>query len=65
MIYSTLQIQKHVSWVPWDSKLFPCCVVLMKSYRQTYNINGTLVGNEIVNHADVVGAAPTTSSLSI
>ena len=38
-------------------------------YRQTSNITPTLVGNEIVDHSDVVGAspvgaAPTTSSFS-
>ena len=33
-------------------------------YRQTSNISGTLVGNKIVEHSDVVGAAPTTSSFS-
>ena len=37
--------------------------------RKTSNIRGTLVGNNIVDHSDVVGAspvgaAPTTSSLS-
>ena len=38
-------------------------------YRQVSNISGTLVGNKIVDHSDVVGAspvgaAPTTSSFS-
>ena len=33
-------------------------------YRQVSNISGTLVGNEIVDHSDVVGAAPTTTSFS-
>ena len=38
-------------------------------YRQVFNISHTLVGNEIVDHSDVVGAspvgaAPTTSSFS-
>ena len=34
--------------------------------RQVSNIRGTLVGNQIVDHSDVVGAspAPTTSSFS-
>ena len=37
------------------------------TYRQTFNISITLVGNKIVDHSDVigaspVGAAPTTSS---
>ena len=27
-------------------------------YCQTYNISGTLVGNKIVDHLDVVGASP-------
>ena len=44
-------------------------VEAFKKYRQTSNIRLTLVGNEIVDHADVVGAspvgaAPTTSSLT-
>ena len=39
------------------------------SYRQTPNINGTLIDNKIVDHSDVVGASPvgavpTTSSFS-
>ena len=39
------------------------------AYRQVSNIRRTSVGNEIVNHSDVVGAspvgaAPTTSSFS-
>ena len=38
-------------------------------YRKTSNIRRTLVGNNIVDHSDVVGAAPvgaapTTSSFS-
>ena len=38
-------------------------------YRKTSNISGTLEGNKIVDHSDVVGAspvgaAPTTSSFS-
>ena len=38
-------------------------------FRKTSNISGTLVGNKIVDHSDVVGAspvgtAPTTSSFS-
>ena len=41
----------------------------MNNYRQVSNIRGTLVGNKIVDHSDVVGAspvgaAPTTSSFS-
>ena len=40
-----------------------------KNYHQTFNIRRTLVGNNIVDHWDVVGAspvgaAPTTSSMS-
>ena len=41
----------------------------MLDYRKVSNIRRTLVGNEIVDHSDVVGAspvgaAPTTSSFS-
>ena len=27
-------------------------------YRQTFNVSRTLIGNKIVDHSDVVGAAP-------
>ena len=42
---------------------------IYNTYRQTFNINCTFVGNKIVDHSDVVeaspvGAAPTTSSFS-
>ena len=42
---------------------------VIQDYRQVSNIRRTLVGNEIVDHSDVVGAspvgvAPTTSSFS-
>ena len=36
----------------------------MLYYRKTSDISRTLVGNEIVDNSDVVGAAPTTSSFS-
>ena len=44
-------------------------IYLNCAYRQVFNISRTLVGNKIVDHADVVraipvGAAPTTSSFS-
>ena len=44
------------------------CMYLL-IYRETSNIRRTLVGNEIVDHSDLVGAspvgaAPTTSSFS-
>ena len=29
-----------------------------ETYRQTSNTSGTLVGNNFVNHSDVVGASP-------
>ena len=52
-----------------------CCTVSTKSAdlmlinHQTFNIRGNLVGNEIVDHSDVVGASPidvvpTTSAFS-
>ena len=31
---------------------------MQKTYRQISNISYTLVGNEIVDHSDVVGASP-------
>ena len=33
-------------------------------YRKVSNISRTLVGNNILDHSDVVGAAPTTYSFS-
>ena len=44
------------------------CVSLDATYRRTFNISRTLIGNTIVDLSDVfgaspVGAAPTTSSL--
>ena len=43
--------------------------VILDKYRKTSNIRHTLLGNEIVDHSDVIGAspagaAPTTSSFS-
>ena len=43
--------------------------ISITKYRQVSNIRRTLIGNEIVDNSDVVGAAPvgaapTTSSLS-
>ena len=48
---------------------FRITFVLKSTYRKTFNISRTLVGNKIVDHSDVlgaspVGAAPTTSSFS-
>ena len=37
-------------------------VLIMDGYRQTSNIIRTLVSNEILDHPDVVGAAPTAIS---
>ena len=44
-------------------------IVIKQNYRKTSNIRRTFVGNEIVDHSDVVGAspvgaAPTASSFS-
>ena len=38
---------------------FPSCLSSFLVYRQTSNISHTSVGNKIVDHSDVVGAAPT------
>ena len=47
----------------------PVVCIKGQQYRKVSNIEGTLVGNKIVDHSDVVGAspvgaAPTTSSFS-
>ena len=34
-------------------------------YQQTSNISHTLVGNKIVNHSDIVGAAPVSALLQL
>ena len=59
LMLNTLKLQLH-SYVT---------AVKFLTYRQVSNIRGTLVGNYIVDHSDVVGAspvgaAPTTSSFS-
>ena len=46
-----------------------CYTMLSWHYRQTSNLSHILVGNNIVDHSDVVGAspegtAPTTSSFA-
>ena len=48
---------------------FISMVVYSDNYHQTCNTSGILVGNEIIDHADVVGTspvstAPTASSFS-
>ena len=37
----------------------PRCNEIYKDYRKIYNISRTLVGNKIVDHTNVVEAAPT------
>ena len=51
----------------YEDRIHVCINIL--SYRKTSNIRGTSVGNNIVDHSDVVGALPvgaaaTTSSFS-
>ena len=51
------------------TKVIYTCIYTMYIYYQTSNISHTLVGNKIVDHSDVLGAAlrgtyPTTSSFS-
>ena len=58
----TLDISGSAIEIQWDLRKYP-------GYRQISNISRTFVGNEIVDHSDVVaaspvGAAPTTSSFS-
>ena len=49
--------------------IYKCVSINSSAYRKISNARRTLVGNEIVDHSDVVGAspvgaAPTTSSFS-
>ena len=39
-------------------------VVTLRKHCQTSNISGTLIGNKIVNHSDVVGASPVGTALT-
>ena len=64
LIFSVENLAYLICW-RWD--IF--CLLNSPIYRQVSNIRRTLVGNEIVDHSDVVGAspvgaAPTTSSFS-
>ena len=59
-------------WAIWKTLIIRWHVIhqtLAFTYHKTSNISRTIVGNNIVNHSDVVGAspvgaAPTTSSFS-
>ena len=58
-------IQQNISTTTENYMSISWCA----TYRQVSNISGTLIGNQIVDHSDVVGAspvgaAPTTSSFS-
>ena len=58
-----------MTWNLLDPSVWESDANLYVKYRQVSNIKHTLVGNEIVDHSDVVGAspvtaAPTTSSFS-
>ena len=53
----------------WKTLKIPIYILRKFKYRKVSNISRTLVGNQIVDHSDVVGAspvgaAPTTSSFS-
>ena len=37
-------------------------MTVQNTYRQVSNISGTLVGNKIVDHSDVVGALPVSTA---
>ena len=63
----TLNSQKTPLWVSYE--VFIVSIVEEIDYCKTSSISHTLVGNEIVDNSDVVGAspvgaAPTTSSFS-
>ena len=45
-------------FLEWKSLYFDRSPIDNKTYRQTYSISRTLVGNKIVDHSDVVGASP-------
>ena len=57
-----LNVEVFIKWFRSrnELKLFTYNLALMSpsGYRQISNIGRTLVGNKIVDHSDVVGAAP-------
>ena len=60
---AVIENNHKIPWIFWTVAWF------IETYNKTSNICGTLVGNKIVDHSDVVGAspvgaAPTTSSFS-
>ena len=62
LYYITSFVSNHINYIALLSLYYT-------TYRQVSNIRRTLVGNQIVDHSDVVGAppvgaAPTTSSFS-
>ena len=64
-----VQILKHAYIIHTNQDLKQYMQMKWLIYRQVSNIRHTLVGNQIVDHSDVVGAspvgaAPTTSSFS-
>ena len=59
-------VEVSVSLIDW-MEFYP--LITRQTYRQVSNIRHTLLGNQFVDHSDVVGAspvraAPTTSSFS-
>ena len=51
--WSVISVRRIAWYISYDIP-----VAVEYAYRQTPNINRTLVGNEIVDHSDVVGASP-------
>ena len=72
IISCSTNLQTEVTYLVYNVKFAHGFVHLVScshivSYRETFNISRTLVGNRIVDHSDVieespVDAAPTTSS---
>ena len=55
----------HVSYQGFSNMASDWLAALPEDHHQTSNVNRTLVvivGSKIVDHSDVVGAAPTTTS---
>ena len=68
-MYTCICHIQHLYLTNFVTELFIIHAVHLETYRKTSNISRTLVGNEIVDNSDVVGAspvgaAPTTSSFS-
>ena len=58
--YNGISLLHASSLIVWNVANWEHNIETDRYYWQTSNISHTLVGNKLVDHSDVVGAAPTT-----